>query len=446
MLAAMAEPLREDLLADGYPGERPKLSGRCTWRMLGLGLALAGFCLCASTRGGGGFLESSRVDTSDLVSSRGVPTEIQVPPLIRISAPGLRAAGFMHGQLARERIHGWFATSEMRRIFEYVRSDEGREAFRALKEDNAREFPEYVEEMEGLAEGAGVTLDSVWCGNLLNELGSLMSEKKEHDKNNMHCSDFFAVADGGYDEGFAEGHNEDWSDVLRKFIYYVSYEFDQAAPSPVAKAGRQFGSCAGLGYPAHIPGSTPSWNAFGLYASVNQLTPLHPRPGGLALALLKRRALCESSTLESFVKALTVPGWSSGVSANFVDLHSKRMFNIETYEDRHSIMEVTASMGNYSHFNEYRHLQTASGGSIDDPTIPDWDVRQAVADSLPSVKSAEDIRDRLSNPQIFSQGSTITTLILNGSTGELRIWCCGIAAADAPPVHTWNVHSFFGGK
>ena len=57
----------------------------------------------------------------------------------------------------------------MQKLFSFVKGD-GKSCFEALKRDNANAFPELVKEMEGIAFGAGVTLDEVWVANLVMEV------------------------------------------------------------------------------------------------------------------------------------------------------------------------------------------------------------------------------------------------------------------------------------
>mmetsp|Transcript_23053 Transcript_23053/g.72562 ORF Transcript_23053/g.72562 Transcript_23053/m.72562 type:complete len:477 (+) Transcript_23053:74-1504(+) len=366
------------------------------------------------------------------------------PPLFRIAALSLHEAGLQHGRLARERIRGWLATADMRRLLGYVATPEGAQAFAQLKRDNAAEFPELVEELRGIAEGAGVSLDEVWCMNLVNEFSNLLAQRAAGAAPAQDCSDLFAVAPGGYSAGFAQGHNEDWDNAVKPFLYFISYTLGGDATGGSA-GGRGLGSCAGLTYPGHIIGSPPAWNRHGLYATQNHLTPRRSRSSGLALAFVKRRALCESRGLDDFVTALTVSGWSTGASVNAVDL-AGRMANIELWEDRHSVLEVTKAMGNYSHFNEYKHLRTGNGLPVDDPGSFRRDPRQPRVDALPSVRSDRDIAAVLSDAQVFVPAATVATLVLNGSTGVLKFWCCGVPAASSEPIYSWNLSSFFVGQ
>merc|ERR1712232_1317922 len=107
-------------------------------------------------------------------------------------------------------------------------------------------------------------------------------------------------------------------------------------------------------------------------------------------------------------------------------------------------------MGNYSHFNEYKHLyKHVSAGleHIDDPQLFVRDMRQARVDSLPPPRSEVDIGERLSDGVVFSPTGTLVTLVLNGTTGRLNVWCCGVSASSAfrKPMYTWNLFGFFNG-
>merc|ERR1740123_921378 len=160
--------------------------------------------------------------------ARGVPKIADVnspPPLYHIFANNPYDAGLQHGHFARARIHGWFATAEMKHRFKWA-SQAGSATFEQLKKDNKKEFPVYIEEMKGIAEGAEVTMDQIWVANLINEIDSLIS----HDHRATftlpwemtHCSDEYAMSPSGFESGFAHGHNDDWSQVAASFLYFLA--------------------------------------------------------------------------------------------------------------------------------------------------------------------------------------------------------------------------------
>ncbi len=73
--------------------------------------------------------------------------------------------------------------------------------------------------------------------------------------------------------------------------------------------------------------------------------------------------------------------------------------------------------------------------------------RQARVDALPALRTAEDIVRTLSDDAdgaypIF-RNMTLTTVVLDGASGDFRVWCCGTKAKDAEPLYEWNLHTFF---
>eukprot|EP00966_Prymnesium_polylepis_P319416 7375882-Prymnesium_polylepis.1 len=95
------------------------------------------------------------------------------PPLYRITAYTHYEAGHQHGQIAEARIKGWLQSPEMVGLVNYTSAGEGREALEAMKRDNTAVFPDLVKELEGIAHGAGVPVDSIWVSTLISELESL---------------------------------------------------------------------------------------------------------------------------------------------------------------------------------------------------------------------------------------------------------------------------------
>lgn len=134
------------------------------------------------------------------------------PPLFEIKANSLYDAGFQHGREASERNKGWFNTDEIRELFIFAKGD-GNSAYNALRRDSERKYPDYVKELEGIAAGAGVELESVWMAQLMIELENLMENTLQFLTNaSGHCTDITSVHAGGFSNGFAHGHNEDWSE------------------------------------------------------------------------------------------------------------------------------------------------------------------------------------------------------------------------------------------
>lgn len=216
------------------------------------------------------------------VSSASSPA--QSPPDVRgldvpaeffeVTASNLYDAGFQHGRLARHQINGWFQSKEMQYLFNFT-DGEGRARFEQLKANNSAVFPQYVREMQGIADGAELDINKIWAANLINELEITMKHHPED-----HCSNVFAFA-GTH---VVMGHNEDWSTSVMPYWYYMKY---------TAASDADWSSCAGLVYPGTLVGWAPTWNAHGLYMDQNTLFPLRVRSqGGLGQVFIQRDAVC----------------------------------------------------------------------------------------------------------------------------------------------------------
>lgn len=164
--------------------------------------------------------------------------------VLRLSATSLYDAGRQQGEWAKQRINEWISGDEMSHRFDLINNNETYATlFAGLKRDNSAAFPHLVEELRGIADGSGVSLDEIWAANLLEELDSLVSRSQTEGKTEGHCSDIFGR---GYNGSMAlHGHNEDWNVEVKPLWYYVQID---------AKEGANFTSCAGLAYPGAIVG------------------------------------------------------------------------------------------------------------------------------------------------------------------------------------------------
>jgi hypothetical protein len=347
------------------------------------------------------------------------------PPIYNITATSMYDAGRQHGVLAGDRIRRWFAGDEIQALVAFVKHGKGKHAYENLRRDSTEAFPLYTEELRGIADGAECSLDLVWTGILMIELQNLLNGGHAREE---HCTDIAAIATGGYADGFAHGHNEDWSKEVGNLYYYIKYT---AAP------GADFASCAGLAYPGALIGWAPTWNAHGMFMTVNTLVPYSIKPYGISTSFIQRDAICgvgKGRDLSAVAAGLSDPRWSCGASLNLVDTAGRGMGNVETYLDTHDVEIVTEGMGNASHFNVYKRLpveEDKGGSSVE---------RQAMADSMPAPRSVDDIKTILSSDTILRL-STIGTLLLDG-TGRMQVWG-GAAPATTSPLYTWDLGSFF---
>jgi len=334
--------------------------------------------------------------------------------------------------VAASRIRDWIRSDELVRLRAWSQGP-GRADFEELKRVNTAAYPQFVEELRGIAAGAGLDVDTVWTLNLITELEALAGFKPGFG----HCSDVFAADGAG---GFSFGHNEDWGGPVMAYAYFVKY---------TAAAYADFESCAGFVYPGTILGWAPTWNAHGMFLTENSLYPVSNRPHGVSSVFAQRAAICGPAAglgHSEVVGELTRHGWSSGASVNIVDTSTGYMINVEVAEDQHSVYLISngSSAANYSHFNAFKHL----GHGKLDPPHPSSMHRQARMDELPAIRTRRDVVERLSDdtdPEYpILRNDTLTTVVFDSRTARLDVWCGGQAAARSPPSHTWDMRRFFG--
>merc|ERR1712176_28086 len=158
-----------------------------------------------------------------------------------------------------------------------------------------------------------------------------------------------------------------------------------------------------------------------------------------------------SMTQDAMIERVASHVWSSGASINFVDVKTGEMANVEVHEGQHSVYRVskgTSTPANYSHFNMYKHLEP---GKLDRPEESESTIRrQARSDALPAIRNTQDVIDRLSDiadPKIpIYRDITLTTMVYDGTTGRMNVWCCGHSAASGPPLYSWDMLHFFDDK
>jgi hypothetical protein len=162
---------------------------------------------------------------------------LEPPPLFRIKAPSLYEAGRAHGKQAAKLIQGYLALPEIVQLRTFIKStDAGKAAFAQLRADNTASYPQYVQEMEGIASGAGVPVNEIWMINLLQELENLEPNTLLPATNRTgHCTDVMAMPSNTANAPLIHGHNEDWSEVgimtrACFVLLFISYSFAGCAP------------------------------------------------------------------------------------------------------------------------------------------------------------------------------------------------------------------------
>jgi hypothetical protein len=199
-----------------------------------------------------------------------------------------------------------------------------------------RRFPQYVQELQGIADGAGVDYEALL---LLNS-----PAHREHG-----CS---GIAINTAEQTLI-AHNEDESKKLyRKGMF--------ALVTMITKDT----TITAFYYPGEILGTAYGWNSHGMYFSGNRLFP-KPRPSEKIPLYFAVRAVYDARTIKEAARIIHATSHGSGW--HYFIAKGRRIVSIEQLYGRMSLVEVK---GRYCHTNHFIHKRFEKVLSPDASTKP----------------------------------------------------------------------------
>ncbi|MBI4178950.1 hypothetical protein HY522_05985 [bacterium] len=201
---------------------------------------------------------------------------------------------------------------------------------KALDESIARSthaFPRYVEEIDGMAHGAGVPFRDMFALNYI----ELLEIDESIARGPGSCSTIAAPRSGHY----LVGHNEDWSSG-RNDVYVLRVRYPTG------------GGFLCLAYYGYLPGMSVGVNSHGLFHAINYLSPKDRRVG--IPRTLITRAILDAPDFKSAVHIARSHYRSFGQSINL--FKHARYLNVETSAKR---VSLSRPRGVALHTNHYIH-------------------------------------------------------------------------------------------
>lgn len=255
-------------------------------------------------------------------------------------------------------------------------------------------FPQYIEELRGVADGAGFTPEEFFLSNGI-ELG-YFGEPKSAD----HCT-IIAVPSGN---GYLVGHNEDWEEKALEHLFLLDAEIEGV---------RLFG--LGYDFTNTIIGDSVAVNRYGLLEAINEVSHTD-KSVGVPKAFIAR-ALMDCRSLEDAEAVIQSVRRRSGF--NHFIIKNDRLWNIETSAKEYGIEKIV--LQKYVHTNHYvTELRRIDRGN------PDSEKRYGkVASQMSSINSVDDIKRLLSDqsdPPICRPG-TIGSVIFDLPNKIAHIAC-----------------------
>ncbi|XP_012256665.2 uncharacterized protein LOC105686426 [Athalia rosae] len=264
-------------------------------------------------------------------------------------------------------------------------TDAGRKVYEETLDCVREQFPQYLREIQGTADGAKVPFHKLFLMHL-DEIVPSATTGSYGTTQAVGCSSIVCNQPGQE----ILGHTEDALGATLNHWYLVS--------AHVVEEGLREEKFTSLSYAGFLPGYTMGYNHHGLVYSINTLSAKKLRSGKTPRYFITRSLL----GVENFVQAQKTLrnegyGAAEGFSVNmtFLTQEGDRMFHnaevgpVEPNATESQLSVLTASPGEqFFHCNKYLRLRVSED---DGPIIPSSEHRMAAISRHPPAKTRQDI-------------------------------------------------------
>ncbi|XP_066265880.1 beta-alanyl-dopamine/carcinine hydrolase-like [Branchiostoma lanceolatum] len=349
-----------------------------------------------------------------------------------------REIGLQVGRTFRRQIQDFLQKYDKFRtlLLPFLDSTEGRKVYEGYLKVAQSVYPQYMEEVQGTAEGAEVSFEHLFLLHCRPEILLMLKSKQENVDETSGCTSVFL--------NFCNGprllaHNEDADANVQKLGYIVVANVKPyQLPNGDVLPEENFTSFC---YPGILPGVAYAYNSHGVCFSTNAQLAKSLKSDRIVRHFMNR-ALLTASSVEHAVDILknTPVGVALGFCSNLATLHGDRgrMYSIECAptegESSGTLVSVRGieqaekgSVGHYYHYNMYDHLDTPQWRT------PSSQHRKARADEMEAAKTVQDVLNFLGDTKdpdypVYRTGTmkdlviTATTAVFDLEAGELEIY------------------------
>lgn len=300
--------------------------------------------------------------------------------------------GFSIGHTFAKRITDWFddPVSPLQVFRKFYKDPEGHGIVQKYMETGEKYFPDYVQEIRGIADGSEAEFEDVFLTNLWCEIFFAHKELKDGilEKDSAEgCTSVYVNKEGMR----IIGHNEDAAHGSERFNYLAHVTVvDEEDKSTVKENFITFM------YPGMIPGFAFNvTNEFVITGNV--LLPKSKCPSGVPLNFVLRKLL-SCKTIEEMVEAAKCEptGCAYGFNLNIASIEGTEMWSLEilpgekgTEVSLHAVPIVPdeSEKCHYFHQNFYKHIRTD-----EIPLLDDTIARGKRCDEMPPPRDEADVR------------------------------------------------------
>ena len=241
--------------------------------------------------------------------------------------------GLAIGRHFADRIHQAYDNyAFLNALHDFHETDAGQNIYAEMLEIHQQHYPQYVQELEGIAQGSHRPFTDVLLVNLRGEYRGFIAHSQADELRG--CSDCSLL-----NENFALiGHNEDGSPAFREHMYFIHAEIhDEPA----------FTACS---YPGFLCGNAFGFNETGICFSVDNMRPRNIQIG-IARHFLAR-SLLDSRSIDEAIQNVTVDGRASGFSYTIGSIGERRIVQVEVTSEQSHVKEITDANFHANHVLE----------------------------------------------------------------------------------------------
>jgi len=269
----------------------------------------------------------------------------------------------------------------------------GRKAYEDTLESVKKNFPQYVRELEGIADGAQVPFHKLFLLHMDNIITNVL--EREGQNQPVGCSTICV----NNENQEVLGHTEDaLAEVLNHFYIVSAHIISDTPQGKWQVTEERFTS---LCYAGHLPGYTMSYNHHGLVFSINTLSAAKLYAGTTPRHFVTR-ALLATENFEQAQKVLRDSGNGAGdgcsINMTFINQEGDRLFhNFEMAPGGDALESqldcLTISPGEYyTHCNKYLRMKLPEANAY---MIKSSESRHAAFKKYSPPRSKQHVEDML---------------------------------------------------
>ena len=289
--------------------------------------------------------------------------KVQIPQLPVFFTSGTHyEVGYAIGNQFSKQINTFCANFSLMKttLLSYYDSPEGRGIFEGFLRTCSEEFPQYVEEIQGMSHGSGIPFEKLFLLNCLNEMIILGHDPKKFEDKVVGCTAVFI----NQPDLKILAHNEDHTPQMQTYTYIVSCKIDDTAVTKkVIQESREY--ITAYCYPGFLPGGTFGFNNHGMAFAFNYLYSARSFAECVPQQFSNRSLLTASSASQA-VRILedNKKGVASGSCCNMastkdqenmwsVEIGPKRLYYLHTIPTQRDPVKDS----HFIHVNNYQFLE-----------------------------------------------------------------------------------------